>query len=137
MKSKDGADTAINVRKMSRGPVKGAVKLFSYGVNGSLLGFLEDMNSRTLLRVFEKSGFSHFWRDLPDMGMASGTVLDFSFKVLSGGTALLEVISQQKDKMIKRLNDYDYLYLLCDQGKISEAELGERMFELFGYGYLE
>ena len=46
-------------------------------------------------------------------------------------------ISNQEEKMIKRLEDYEYLGNLCDEGKISEEEYGERTYRLFGYGYME
>ena len=38
-------------------------------------------------------------------------------------------ISNQEEKMIKRLEDYEYLGNLCDEGKISE-ELEEKIFDL-------
>ncbi len=46
-------------------------------------------------------------------------------------------VAGQKDKMKERLNEYERLDRLCDEGKITEEEFGEKMEELFGYGYME
>ncbi len=46
-------------------------------------------------------------------------------------------VAGQKNKMKERLSEHERLNRLCDEGKISEEEFGEKMEDLFGYGYLE
>lgn len=46
-------------------------------------------------------------------------------------------VSKQKEKMKKRLKEYNELDDLFDEGKINEEEYGEKMEDLFGYSYFE
>ncbi|MBU0958737.1 MAG: hypothetical protein KKB31_02200 [Nanoarchaeota archaeon] len=46
-------------------------------------------------------------------------------------------VASQKDKMKERLSEHEKLGDLCEEGKISEEEFGEKSEELFGYGYME
>jgi len=46
-------------------------------------------------------------------------------------------VAIQKDKMKERISEYEKLNKLCDAEKITEEEYGEKMEELFGYGYME
>ena len=55
---------------------------------------------------------------------------------LKNGDVFLKVASQ-KDKMKERLSEHERLNRLCDEGKITEEKYGEKMEELFGYGYME
>lgn len=52
------------------------------------------------------------------------------------GDVFLKVASQ-KDTMKERLGEYERLNRLCDEGKMSEEEYGEKVEDLFGYGYME
>jgi len=52
------------------------------------------------------------------------------------GDVFLKVASQ-KDKMKERLREHERLNRLCDEGKITEEKYGEKMEELFRYGYME
>jgi hypothetical protein len=92
LENKADASVAIISRQMNRGPLVGAPKILTYGMNNGLLGFVEGTEEQKQLRIFEKIAQTGMWREIFGARMFFGAIKDFSFTILSNGTLLLETL---------------------------------------------